>query len=376
MGTQEKQYVFPAQWPIVLMIFAGFLSLANARYPGVSMILILKHIEAFIVVYFIVVNFLETKEDIQRVVVVTAVAGFLAAIYGIMRFSAGLESRVFGMHGGGYGAFIGASIICAVSIIFFSRRTVMRFVLLCMLPFLTLALLLSQTRAWTFGTLLALLVIFYVHSGKSNKMKLVVGLGALAALVLWLVQSGLFGFATTGSLEDATGKALQTGLLASDDKGKYLSGIVRLFIWWHGFNIYLQYPILGFGIGNLRFRNMFTGELGPADDPEMGFVDNHYLNVLFETGILGAIAWIWLMILVYRQYKALLHYSEDADWRSIAYALIGSLIVWAFGGIFWGLDHVHESTVMLAFLIGLVFAAGRISDKVELPSPSKKMQEP
>ncbi len=365
----DRKYVFPALAPIALIILGGLLSIKNARFPGVSLVILLKHVEAFVVVYFITVNFVSKKEDLRSVILAIAFGGLLAAGYGILRFSQGLEARVFALHGGLYGAFIGTAVIAALSMIFFGRRSAMRYVLLMMLPFMILALLLSQTRAWTFGTLLALSVMIFSNAEKSRRLKLIFGVTLLAVAIVWLAQTGVFGLASSGSVEGATQKALQTGVMASDDKGKLLSSLLRIVNWWHGLNIYLQHPILGFGIGNLRFRNMVTGELGPADDENMGFVDNHYLNALYETGILGAVGWIALMIMIYRECRKLSRAVTEADERAMAYAIMSSLVLWAVGGMFWTLNNVHESTVMLAFLIGLLFASSRITHRAPVASP-------
>jgi O-antigen ligase len=369
-GPVDRKYVFPALAPIALIIIGGLLSINNARFPVVSGIILLKHVEAFVVVYFITVNFVNKKEDLRSVILAIAFGGLLAAAYGILRFSQGLEARVFALHGGLYGAFIGTAVIAALSMIFFGRRSALRYVLLMMLPVMILALLLSQTRAWTFGTLLALSVMIFSNAAKSRRLKLIFGVTLLAVVIVWLVQTGVFGLASSGAVEGATQKALQTGVMTSDDKGKLLSSLLRLVNWWHGLNIYVQHPILGFGIGNLRFRNMVTGELGPADEENMGFVDNHYLNALYETGILGAVGWIALMIMIYRECRKLSNAVTEADERAIAYAIMGALVLWSVGGMFWTLNNVHESTVMLAFLIGLLFASRRIIHRAPGASPA------
>lgn len=355
----EKRYTFPAFIPIMFMLLGSVFSLKNARAPIAGLLLFFKHIEAFVVVYFVVVNFLHEKRDFRRILWAIAWGGVMAGIHGILRFQLGLETRVFALHGGMYGGFIGMAIISAIALTWAEPRVYMRYMLWAMLPVMVMALLLSQTRAWTFGTLFAVLLIVFLHGAKSGKFKIVFGLAVIGGIIVWLIQNGLFGMISSGSLEGAAGKALQTGLLESDDKAKLLSGLMRPIVWWYGFKAYQQFPLLGVGLGNLRFRNMFTGELGWPDDEDAGFVDNQYFNVLFETGILGAIGWIWLIVLIYRRLKNLKQIANDKEWQATAYALIGILVLWAIGGLFWVLDYAHESTVMLAFLFAMVMAAER-----------------
>jgi len=122
----------------------------------------------------------------------------------------------------------------------------------------------------------------------------------------------------------------------------------------------MQNPILGFGIGNLRFRSAFTGELGPPSDPHVGYVDNHWLNVLYETGILGIIGWIGLAVVIYRTCRAFPRKSGSNEIQIARLSLTGAMIVLFVGSMFWTLTVVHEMTVFLAFLIGLLISTHRL----------------
>lgn len=360
LNRRNEPLVFPAKKAILLILAAECLSVVNARYPATSMVLIAKHMLAFVAVYWLTVNFLHRIEDVRHILIGCVIGGVCAAVTGIARFSLGIETRVFGLHGGGYGAFIGTAMITAISIIFYGRRSMINHALLGALPLLALALFLSQTRAWTFGALCGLLFVIYIHRGAFTKLKVLLSLAPLAAVILWIVQSNLFGIVSTGSLEYATERAFQTGFVSSDDLGKSVSLLLRPIIWWHGFEAYTQFPLLGVGVGNLRFRHMLYGYPGPADDEDMGFVDNHYLNILYETGIPGVIGWTWLLLLLYRECRTLLRLAEDREETGIIYALTGSLILWGIGGMFWVLNNAFESIALQGLLIGLVFAMGRI----------------
>ena len=363
---RELKFEFPAMAPIVLILIGGILSMINAKYLWASALILLKHLETFVFVFFVAVNFLNKQSDIRKTLFSIAIGGFFAALLGITWFVLGIEQRVFGLHGGVYGAFIGIAIVCSVSLIIYGQKGLIRNVLIVILPFLILALLLSQTRAWTGGTFLALFYLIFSLGSKASSLRTVLLIVGLALIVFWLVQSGLLGLAGGGLFEQATGKAFHFGLTESQDRGKYISSLMRIFLWWHGLNIYLQYPLFGFGWGNLRFKNMFTGELDSPYKWGAGYMDNHYLNVLYETGIIGIIGWIWLIFLIYRYSKVLHRLAPEGDWRAISRGIIGCLIVFAFGGIFWALTNVHETTVMVPYLIALIFASVRILRKQQI----------
>jgi hypothetical protein len=329
---------------------------------GASTLVLLKHLEAFVFVFFLTINFLNNQSDLRKVLISITIGGFGAALLGIARFGLGLEQRVFGLHGGVYGAFVGTALICSAALVIYDRSRFMRAFQIIILPFLGLALLLSQTRAWTGGTMLALLYLVFSGGKRTAHLRFVLLGGILAVLVLWVTQSGFleFGGKEAADAEQATGRAFHFGLTAEQDRGKYLSSLTRVFIWWHGFKLYVQNPILGFGWGNLRFKSVFTGELASPHEYGMAYLDNHYLNVLYETGLLGIAGWIWLMVLLYRNGKRLHRAAPAGEWQAISRAIIGSLIIFAFGGIFWALTNVHETTVMWPFVMALLFAALRV----------------
>ena len=302
------QFETPALLPIMLFIFAALLSMINATYITASIINILKIVEAFIIVFYITINYIEKKETLQSVLLMIIIAGTLASLFGLYQFrvgaeaTMGLERRIFGLLGGGYGAFLGTSIVCAICYIFLGEKTREKYVSLCCIPILFVALVLHQTRAWFLATGVALIFIIFQIGWRKKLLKLMIVLGLLIAIVFGILTTNLIGLAPKAVTEFATEKSFQLGLSPDQHQGKYLSILIRLFIWWNGLNIYLKHPVFGFGIGNLRFSNMMTAQLGSPAEEGVGYIDNHYLNILYETGILGITAWLALMIILFRLY--------------------------------------------------------------------------
>lgn len=361
LSSSEFRFSVPAIGPVILILLAALFSMLNASYPKASIINILKYLEAFVFILYVTVNFVQTREWLIRILSAVVLAGFSAAVLGLVRFSSGLEFRIFGLLGGGFGAFVGISVVCALSMVLFLRPRWTKWVYLGVLPPMIVALLLSQSRAWIASTLIAtLFLLFWFVRAKKRVMPVVILTLILAFALTWFFSTGFLGSTSRSDLERAVGKSLQTGLSKSDDVLKYVSFLMRLSLWSRGFDLYLDHPVLGFGIGNLRFRNMMTGELGDPGDPDVGYVDNHYLNVLYETGVLGAIGWLWLMVVIYRRLTVSLQLSSEPEWRAVLLAIAGSLIILFLGGFFWVLTVVHEMTVMVAFLLGLALAADHI----------------
>lgn len=354
------EFEAPALIPLVLILIASCLSIVNANYFFASVKNILKFVEAFILVFWLTVNLVSKKETILKIFNSFMIAGLLATVIGIYRLLQGYETRVFGLLGGGFGAYIGISSLIALNIFILAKTNIKKLTAFLLLAVFISALILSQTRAWLLATIVAVFFVL-MNVGELKKfLRFSIIILMLVAFVYSVLSSDIFFASKPELITSGAEKAAETGFGKEDTLGKYVSILMRIFIWIHGFSLYMQNPIFGFGIGNLRFKNFFTGELGAPSDPLVGYVDNHWLNVLYETGILGIIGWVALAIVVFKSCRKLLKVSIDPEWKLISLSLTGSMIIFLLGGMFWALTVVHEMTVLIPFLMGLIFASLRI----------------
>ena len=361
-----NEIAYPAIVPIMVFLLASVISLMNARFLTAGIKQVIRLIEAFVFIFYIVINYVEKWETVRRIIVMFVVAGLFASLYGLYQFKAGgentwgFERRIFGLLGGGYGAFIGSSIVCAVSLSVFSSSKTIKWLMVICLPLLTAALILSQTRAWMGSTVVALIFVITRMKWRRLLIRFFVVLILTITVVYLLLYTNSIGILPRTITQLATENSLQLGLGPSQNQGKYLSTLSRLYIWWKGFQVFLTHPIFGVGIGNLRFRNMITGELGNPANEETGYVDNQYLNVLYEMGVFGFLAWMGLLYVIYKKCKELLKISIDNAYQSIVVPIVGSLIVFLTGGLFWCITATHEMAVMFAFLFGLLLAVSKL----------------
>lgn len=360
---QNFELEAPALIPLVLILIASCLSIINANYFFASIKNILKFVEAFLLVFWLTVNFVSKKETILKIFNSFMIAGLLATVIGIYRFLEGYDTRVLGLSGGGFGAYIGISSLFALNTFIFARTNIKKLTAFVFLTVFISALILSQTRAWLLATLIAVLFVLMNVGELKKSLRFAFIILALVAIVYSVLSSEIFITTKPELISSGAEKAIETGFGKEDTLGKYVSILMRIFIWIHGFSLYMQNPIFGFGIGNLRFKNFFTGELGAPSDPNVGYVDNHWLNVLYETGILGIIGWIGLAVMIFRCCRQLLKNSFEPEWKLISLSLTGSMIIFLVGSMFWALTVVHEMTVLIPFLMGLIFASLRISGK-------------
>jgi O-Antigen ligase len=70
--------------------------------------------------------------------------------------------------------------------------------------------------------------------------------------------------------------------------------VPRIFLWQAGLSLFRQHPVLGVGPDN--FRHLYGAELGLEGWDERVQANNMYLEVLVDLGLLGLVAFVWLLV--------------------------------------------------------------------------------
>jgi O-antigen ligase len=127
---------------------------------------------------------------------------------------------------------------------------------------------------------------------------------------------------------------------------RFASNKARLLRWGAALMMFLRHPIIGNGYGG--FALLYKGDpslMGPLAKYRMG-AHSEYLQILSEMGILGFGAWIWLIVEFYRYGLRKLRSAHDRRYT------------WLFLGIM-----AAEGTILIHFLVNNLIAA----DKVAVP---------
>ena len=370
LSGEIRRLSFPRRYvpALILLLGANLVSLSNSAYPVPGMVNTAKLVVAFVFVFGITYHCVNNENVLRKANWAIIVAGVVAAIYGIFQYFLSVGSlqlgggpRIFGAIGSIYGAFIGASIACVFSHILTLKGIARRMPFVLLLSPLVLALHISRTRAWILGTLLALLVICLIWAYKRIGFRRVVVIG----VSLLLVGVMLFGVAQDLLLKTFTLLFVRTANLpievASRSVGKApdLALLLRYRIWNYAWRVFLDNPLTGVGAANMRIEDAVRPIISKPR-PGIGYVDNHYLNILVETGVLGAAAWIYLLYLLFSASWRIVHFSDDHRRQGICFGFIGAVIVFLTGGVFWLLTVFVYDSSMLAFLFALIFASDRL----------------
>ncbi len=366
MGRMHRGYHFPARFlvPAVLLILTATFSLAAARYVTAGVLQVIRYVEVLGVLFFVVVNACTDERQMKRIVLSLVIGGFIACLAGIVQFvletsQTGELRRAYGKHGGAFGAVAASTLLLALGMVFYERSSVKRLFGIVVIPVCLTALLLSQTRAWIGALVLALVIVFLGMRSRGRGKALMfftIG-GAAIALVL---QTNVFGLVKANILEGILASAFRFGPRQGVYSVTDISLLMRMNAWGFAIEKFLQNPLFGIGVGNLRFTNYFVVELG-APGPDAGYVDNQYIQFFAEAGVVAGLAWIGYMgSAIFTGFRCIRSHALPSL-RSLSFGLFASILVFVLGSFFWVLTPSHEMFAMLVLQIALLMNVDRLS---------------
>ena len=338
--------------PIAAYILACLLATLWGKFTGdvkgkAGFFFVLKYFE-FMIVFFMVVNYVDSADQAKRLLFCLFLTCFIVSIYGLIQIPGGgrVSAPFEGERGepntfGGYLVFMGA---VAVALIDHLKDMRVRLGLAVLLVVLLLSLLYTQSRASYLAVIPAYLVLsllsrrrFYLIAG------LIVTL-ALGPLIIPRVAKERIAF--TFMQPEARGQ-IQVGKLRLDT-----SASARIISYKEALSDWQKRPILGHGV---------TG---------YAFMDAQYPRILVETGIVGMLAFAWLIYGLFRVGLATWREQQDDLMRGLSVGLIAGLVgllVHALGANTFIIVRIMEP---FWFLSGIVVALSAMEEESEHVSAS------
>jgi O-antigen ligase len=116
-----------------------------------------------------------------------------------------------------------------------------------------------------------------------------------------------------------------------------------------------QSPIIGYGLGVFGFAALSAAERrGPVADP-LG-VDNYYLTLALNTGIIGLVLFLVLIYAVLRHGLQALSLPDGQGQRNVLVGLIAGLIVFLASGLFSNLIESFPISAFFWLIVGAISA--------------------
>jgi O-antigen ligase len=272
----------PLNKPILFYVLACLLSTGFGIMTGrvgvkTGTLFVVKYIEFFIV-FFMMVNHVKNTDQIKRFVFCLFLTCFIVSIVGIFQIPAGgrVSAPFEGKVGepntfGGYLLFIGAlasGLLMRVEAKRFKKA--LWILIICIIP----PFLFTQSRSSYF----ALIPVVFVFGILTRRKIIFLGL-----IIASLLISPLFLPTVVKERIMFTFKQPEeSGQIAIGDIRLDTSTSARLTSWKSALQAWLKHPILGYGVTGYRF------------------IDAQYPRVLVETGILGLMAFFYLLFMIFR----------------------------------------------------------------------------
>lgn len=260
---------------IACVLSTGFGIITGTVSAKTGFFFVLKYVEYFIV-FFMVVNHVETEEQVRRLVFFLFLTCFIVSVVGILQIPAGgrVSAPFEGEVGepntlGGYLVLIGA--IAGGLILkekWSKKKQALILLIFCILP----PLLYTQSRT----SYLAAIPAVFTLALFSNKRFVVVTL----IICGFILSPFLMPSTVKERIAFTFQQAREAGQIEVGDIRLDTSTSARLLSWKEAFNDWVKKPIFGYGV---------TGR---------GFIDAQFPRVLAETGIVGLCTFLFLLFSV------------------------------------------------------------------------------
>ena len=341
----------PLNQPIAAYILACFVATLWGKITGdvegiAGFFFVLKYFE-YMIVFFMVVNFVKTPDQAKRLLFCLFLTCFIVSIYGLIqipgggRVSAPFEGEVGEPNSfGGYLILMGAVV---VALMVHLKDMRVRLGLSLLLMVLLISLLYTQSRASYLAIVPAYLTLSLFSQRRFYLLAGLVVVLALSPLIVPRVAKERIAETFTQPVQ--TGQ-IQVGKLRIDT-----SASARIISYKEALSDWQKRPILGYGV---------TGYT---------FMDAQYPRILVETGIVGLLAFAWLIYALFRVGINTWRDAQDDLVRGLSVGLIAGLVgllVHAIGANTFIIVRIMEP---FWFLAGIVIALSQMNDEsIHAPS--------
>ena len=363
-------------FPIISFIAICILSILWSDSPMVS----LKELPLFLagpLLYFITINNIYHKSQVEHLINAILIIGTLLGIYGILQyqgidFSFWLKNigrqRVFGFFGNVnyFAEYLIIPLSIAVSLFLVSQNRIIKILFLIEVLAMGGCLISTFTRGSYLGSGVSLIFMFFLFlfsRGKSfikdnKKYFIVIILVIIVIVSLFIIPNPLNKSGTVISkIKDRTSATQLT-------QGYSIKR--RIAIWKFTALMIKDHPLLGSGLGTfkyntLRYQARFFDQGQNRSLYPYGIADkvhNEYLQLWAELGIIGLLIFIWLIIFYFSYGIKILKKTKDRYKQGILIGLMGAVVAVLIDAIFGFPLHLPATIALFWLVIGLTIVLG------------------
>lgn len=367
---------FPTE-PIIILVFLGLiLKLLSGKFfdkelmtSGLSLIILLDIVWTLLccmpssmplisvkffmsrlwyvsIFYFLFASFFKETKSIRLFIWLLGISTCVLAAYTLMNHAQGSFTRTYaytamrpflpdhGMYAALVAFFVPPFFVFAIWGFYLNQNILLRVIAFCISIFLSLAVILSFTRAAWLSLVAAAALIFVITIGVRFRTFLLLLLAALGMYVF--MKSDIMTQLSRnkqGSDDDIEGHFSSATNISTDP-----SNLERLNRWSCAYRMFKDRPVFGFGPGTYVFQYapyQISSELTiiSTHSGDLGNVHSEYLRPLCETGWPGALFWLGMVIfslyLGFRIYRN----ASNNETKYMALALVSGISTYFVHGL-------------------------------------------
>lgn len=359
--------------PMVFFLITCMVSMINAQNILISIRETLQFIGLFCI-YFLIVNSIETREEVHKLLFLLLLGGIAASLLGLYQYLFTHEPihfrinefrlRAYSAFGqpNAFGGYLTGLIPISIGLYFFTKKSVLRFAVLISIFIMGLALFATYSRgSWVSLSIGLMIFIRYYENAPSVKHVLfpIVVVLLAAGIILTDVRT------QDGRMQDGRTQDGRTQIFSRDSNSQ------RLLLAKSAIDMTITNPLLGVGIGNysIQLPHYATKELMDSfltdynqiekkwfinrnKRIDVEIVHNMFLQISAETGLLGLSAFLWLLYAYYKEALWLIRTSSSARGKLLRAGLLGSATAVFGSGIFgWPFSHGVQEILILSMAL-------------------------
>jgi hypothetical protein len=270
--------------------------------PEKGLLYTLRYIEYFLL-YILVVNHIHNRKQIRFFITAFFITCAIVSVYGIIqipqgiRVSAPFEGRTGEPNTfGGYLLFI---FCLALGLLLKRMPRNTKYALAGLVILISFPFLYTLSRASYIAIIFSFLI--FILFSKRKLVLITVMVTIAVSVILIRPEAVFFRVKYTFSLEDES--LAKIGNVYLD-----YSSSARIFSWMDSFKTWQKHPLLGRGI---------TGT---------GFIDGQYIRTLPELGIIGLLAFLWLLWIIYKNSLDIYRQMDDNLYKGLTLGFMAGFV--------------------------------------------------
>ncbi|MCF7916709.1 MAG: O-antigen ligase family protein [Candidatus Omnitrophica bacterium] len=270
----------------------------------------------YLLFFFLGINIADNKKNLLCLTGATLISGLIVGIGGCYDYFMSYNNtgylKLYSYFGSiiNIGPFLAAYIPFTLSVLFFSNRLYLKIISLISILFLFFCFLFNGLEALWIAVALSTTIIFWIK----DKRK------ALFVILLFVI-SFIIVFSVIG-----------TKVQSFSD---FIYSAERIKLWKISFSIFQDFPIFGTGLDT--YRNLLYKYI-----PYEGYVrSNHhnphniYFKILSDMGIVGFCAFLWLLVIYFKNFIYFIKSINDKNIQAIQLGMAAVIIAVLVYGFFW-----------------------------------------